>query len=99
MISGGAGIIAGPVGGLTTIPKKLAVGAAVGCGVTLASQQLGGRQDNIEGAAGCGFGAVGAVLPGDTWVKSFVFGTINSVAQAVTTYSLQNGLGTSNKQR
>ncbi|MEW5990137.1 MAG: hypothetical protein AB1736_02175 [Chloroflexota bacterium] len=86
VISGGAGVIAGPIGGLSTVPMKLLAGAAAGCGADLVSQTIGNRQDKAEGAVACGFGAVGAVLPGNTVLQKAIFGTITAIAQGVATY-------------
>ena len=98
MTSGVTGIVAGGVGGtLAGAGKRLAFGAAIGCASTLASQQIEPRQDNVEGAAGCAFGAVGAAVPANNVVQSFTFGTITSVAQAVSTFVLQNLGGSEQK--
>jgi hypothetical protein len=92
LISGAAGVIAGPIGGLTTIPKKLVAGAAVGCGLSLVSQGVGGRDSQAEGAIGCAFGGIGALLPGESFLQKVFFGTIAAISQAIATYAAQDAV-------
>jgi hypothetical protein len=99
LISGAAGIVAGPAGGLATIPRKLAAGAAIGCAQTVASEVTGSRDPvSVETGVGCAFGALGPFLPGEGF-KAFMAGTVASVAQAYVTLFGQQALSQSEAQK
>ena len=97
LIAAGAGVAAGPLGGLGVTGTKLVAakvigGAAIGCGSTLASQQFAGEFNRAEALIGCAFGATGALLPANTLGRSFIYGTTNSVAQGFTTHLVDRQL-------
>jgi RHS repeat-associated protein len=90
LLSGAAGALTGPFGGLTFGPTRVAAGAAVGCASTFASQAAGGRTgDPRETLIGCVAGGAGSVLQLSSKVSSAFYGTIISLAQALGTTAEQ----------
>ena len=100
-ISGVAGAAGGPIGGISYGATRILAGAALGCASTFASQAVGGRSsDHLETGIGCVAGAGGSVLRVASTVASFLYGSIVTTAQALTTFveqQFESGIGTSRK--
>ncbi len=89
-LSGVAGVITGPLGGISYGPTRIAAGAMVGCATTFASQASGGRTGDInETAVGCLAGGAGSVLQLSSRLSSAIYGTIIALAQALGTTAEQ----------
>lgn len=94
MISGAAGALGGPLGGIVYGPTRVLAGVALGCSATFASQAAGGRTgDLFETGIGCVAGGAGSILKVGSNVGSFLYGTVVALAQALATYGEQNGIG------
>jgi hypothetical protein len=86
-ISGTAGVVGGPLGGITFAPTRILSGAALGCASTFASQVTGGRAgDLVETGIGCAAGSLGSVIQVSSNVASFIYGSVVAIAQSVATY-------------
>jgi len=89
-ISGVAGALGGPLGGIAYGPTRVLAGAALGCASTFASQAAGGRSgDLIETGIGCIAGGAGSILEVSSKIASAIYGAITAVAQALATYAEQ----------
>ena len=86
-IAAGAGVIGGPLAGLSFTPTRVLAGAALGCSATFASQVIGGRENQLsETAIGCAAGGVAGLSSSPSALLSSAYGIIVATAQSVTTY-------------
>ena len=75
-ISGAAGAIGGPLGGIAYGPTRVLSGVALGCAATFAFQATGGRTgDLLETGIGCAAGSVGSIFQLSSNVASFTYGS------------------------
>ena len=92
-ISGAAGVAGGPLGGIAFGPTRIAAGIALGCSATFASQAAGGRTgDVLETGIGCIAGGAGSIFLLASKARSFIYGTVVALAQALTTNAEQQSV-------
>jgi RHS repeat-associated protein len=86
VISAGAGLVSGPIGGVSSVAARMLLGAGLGIGATVMSQEIGGRECLAEGQTGAVGGALTSALPPKfKGFKSALFGLLVNLAQGAGT--------------
>jgi RHS repeat-associated protein len=91
-IAFGAGIVSGPIGGVTSTARRVVLGTSVGCASTLLSQSNAGTGTGAGTLIGCAGGGLSSIPVINDRTRAVLFGGIATLAQGLVTYGVERTL-------